>query len=150
MYIKFSKVRDVKTPKRANYTDAGVDFFIPSDFLPTAMQHGDSVLIPSGIKVEVPVGFALIFHNKSGIASKKNLFVGASVCDAGYSGEVHINIINNGPTEQWVHPGDKIIQGILIQVPLIELLEVSEEDLYKDILTTSGRGSGGFGSSGTK
>ena len=73
MYIKFTKVRDVKSPCRANPGDAGIDIYVPSDFKPKQLDHGDSILIPAGIKVEVPIGYALIFHNKSGIAAKKNL-----------------------------------------------------------------------------
>jgi len=148
MYIKFTKTRDVKSPKRANPGDAGCDLYIPSDYPETVLAHGESVLIPSGIKIEVPIGFAFIFFNKSGISVKKNLYVGAAVVDAGYSGEVHINLINNGTLPQTISPGDKIIQGILIPISLAELIEVPEEELYRDIHVAGSRGAGGFGSTG--
>ena len=150
MYIKFAKVRQVKSPARANPGDAGMDFFVPEDFPETILQHGDKVLIPAGIKVEVPIGFAMIFHNKSGVAVKKNLYVGADTIDHGYSGEVHINLINNGKEPQAIGPGDKIIQGILIPVSLVEPMLVLEQDLYTDVHVAGSRGAGGFGSSGTK
>ena len=146
MYIKFSKIRDVKSPKRNFPGDAGIDFFVPNDFEQILLQHGDSVLIPAGIKVEVPIGYALIFHNKSGVASKKNLYVGADTIDHGYSGEVHINLVNNGINSQMIYAGDKIIQGILIPISLAEMVEVAEAQLYQDIHVAGGRGSGGFGS----
>ena len=150
MYIKFAKTRSVKTPARANPGDAGIDFFVPDDFPSTTLEHGDKVLIPAGIKVEVPIGFALIFHNKSGVAVKKNLYVGADTIDHGYSGEVHINLINNGKEPQMIAPGDKIIQGILIPISLVETIEVKEDELYADVHVAGSRGTGGFGSSGTK
>jgi dUTP pyrophosphatase len=150
MYIKFAKTRKVKSPSRANSGDAGIDFFIPEDFPVTTLEHGDKVVIPAGIKVEVPIGYALIFHNKSGIASKKNLYVGADTIDHGYSGEVHINLINNGAEPQTIAPGDKIVQGILLPVILAEAFEVKVEELYQDIHVAGSRGAGGFGSTGTK
>ena len=150
MYIKFAKTRDVKTPARANFGDAGIDFFIPQDFPVTSLAHGESVLIPAGIKVEVPIGFALIFHNKSGVAVKKNLYVGADTVDHGYAGEVHINLVNNGKDPVTIGPGDKIIQGILVPVMLAQTIEVDESNLYEDIHVAGSRGTGGFGSTGSK
>ena len=150
MYIKFAKTRQVKTPARANPGDAGIDFFVPDDFAATTLKHGEKVVIPAGIKVEVPIGYALIFHNKSGIAVKKNLYVGADTIDHGYSGEVHINLINNGEQDQTILPGDKIVQGILIPVMLVETIEVTEDELYDKIHVAGDRGAGGFGSTGVK
>ena len=64
--MKISKIRDVKTPTRANSTDAGIDFFIPNDYEgETEIFPGRSCLIPSGVKVNVPEGFALVAFNKS-------------------------------------------------------------------------------------
>jgi len=96
----------------------------------------------------VPSGWALIFHNKSGIASKLNLDVMACVVDHGYKGEVHLNVINNGTEPVVLKPGMKIVQGILLPVGLHTPIEVySEDEMWKD--TDSNRGSGGFGSTGT-
>lgn len=150
MYLKFAKTGNVKTPSRANFGDAGIDFFIPEDFPATTLEHGDKVVIPARVKVEIPIGYALIFHNKSGVASKKNLYVGADTIDHGYKGEVHINLINNGNDAVAIGPGDKIIQGILIPVVLAQTIEVDESNLYEDIHVAGERGAGGFGSTGTK
>ena len=151
MYAKFAKTRDVKVPQRANSgADAGIDFYVPNDFVKTVLKPGQSVKIPAGIKVEVPAGYALIFFNKSGVAAKRSLIVGACVIDHGYSGEVHINMINVGDQDQTIDPGEKIVQGILIPVVTFEVIEVPEADLYKSIHVAGGRGAGGFGSTGTK
>jgi dUTP pyrophosphatase len=147
--MKILKVREVKTPSRAHSNDAGIDLFIPEDFLSQVLNPGQSVLIPSGIKARVPEGYALIAFNKSGIAAKKNLIVGACVIDESYQGEIHIDIKNVGTMPQVVNPGDKIIQ--LLCVPMnyvpVELVD-NEDELFADML--SNRGDGGFGSTGTK
>jgi len=145
--LLFSKVRDVKTPTRANEFDAGIDFFIPKDFENKAIHHGESVLIPSGIKVNIPHGFALIAHNKSGIAAKKSLDVMASVVDETYQGEIHINVINNGNEDQVLIPDMKIIQFLLLPVNYSIPIEVEIDNLYTEV---SNRSDGGFGSTGDK
>ncbi len=149
-----SKTRDVKVPSRANPgADAGIDFYVPNGWNndeKMVLKPGQSVKIPAGIKIEVPAGYALIFFNKSGVASKRSLIVGACVVDHGYSGEVHINMINVGETDQTIEPGEKIVQGILVPVVTFETLEVPEEELYRDIHVAGSRGAGGFGSTGTK
>lgn len=153
MYIKIAKTRTVKTPARANPGDAGIDFYIPEDFNngeALELKHGEQVLIPAGVKVEVPFGYALIFHNKSGIAAKKNLYVGADTVDHGYKGEVHINLINNGDGVQVIKAGDKIIQGLLVPVVLANPMLVDENELYRDVYVAGERGAGGFGSTGSK
>ena len=63
--MKISKIRDVKTPTRANSTDAGIDFFIPNDYEgETEIFPGRSCLIPSGVKVNVPEGDIAEILNK--------------------------------------------------------------------------------------
>jgi len=145
--MKFAKIREVKTPTRANSTDAGIDFFVPEDQSNIKIFPGDSCLIPSGIKVNVPEGFALVAFNKSGVAVKKQLYAGACVVDCGYQGEVHINLTNVGKEEQYIKPGDKIIQFVLLPLGDPNLFELEEDELYEN---ESSRGDGGFGSTGTK
>jgi len=146
--MKISKIRDVKTPTRANPTDAGIDFFIPNDYEgKTELFPGESCFIPSGVKVNCPEGFALVAFNKSGVAVKKGLHVGACVVDHGYQGEIHINLTNVSAEDQSIAAGDKIVQFVLLPLgdPSVELVE--ENNLYESV---SSRGEGGFGSSGTR
>ena len=145
--MRLAKTRDVKTPTRANSTDAGIDFFIPNTAQPFTIKPGEASLIPSGIKVDVPVNHALVAFNKSGIASKKQLIVGACVVDCGYQGEIYINMQNIGREEQVLLPGDKIVQFALLQLGDPMVTEVKEEELYTDV---SDRGEGALGSTGTK
>jgi|TARA_B110000908_G_C10266193_1_gene464166 dUTP pyrophosphatase len=145
--MRLAKTRDVKTPTRANSTDAGIDFFIPNTAMPLTILPGESALIPSGIKVEVPNNHALVAFNKSGIASKKQLIVGACVVDCGYQGEIYINMQNVGREAQQLQPGDKIVQFALLQLGNPIVTEVKEQELYTSV---SDRGEGALGSSGTK
>jgi dUTP pyrophosphatase len=145
--MKVSRIRDVKLPERANDRDAGIDFFVPNDQEPIFLQHGESALIPSGIKANVPSGYMLAAHNKSGIGSKMNLDRLAEVVDETYQGEIHINVINNGREVQTIKPGMKILQFILIPVNYSRVEEVPIEELYEEITT---RGEGGFGSTDNK
>lgn len=145
--LKFTKTKDVKNPIRAHETDAGIDFFVPNDFEDVELKPGEDVLINSGIKVIVPKGYALIFKEKSGVATKKKLTVGASVVDSDYRGVVHLHLFNNGTVNQTISAGDKIVQGIVVPVSLCDLEEVSEDEYSKD---ETARGEGGFGSSGVK
>ena len=145
--MKFSKTRDVKSPNRANSTDAGIDFFVPNDAEAVKVFPGENALIPSGIKVDVPEGFALIAFNKSGISTKKELQVGACVVDCGYQGEMFIHLFNYGNSIATLSPGDKIVQFVLLPLGNPYLQEVPEAVLHKAVST---RGEGGFGSSGEK
>lgn len=146
--MKISKIRDVKTPVRGTPLSAGIDFFVPNDF---PGEHfilpGDAVNIPSGIKVRVPHGFALIFKNKSGVAVKKGLQAGACVVDEDYQGEVHLHVRNVSSDVQSVKPGEKLVQALLVPVEYCDVEVVEPEDLYDEVTE---RGEGGFGSTGTK
>ena len=147
--MKFLKIRDVKSPNRGTPQSAGIDLYVPEDFTSSSLQPGQSILIPSGLKVNVPVNHVLVAFNKSGVATKKNLQVGACVIDEDYQGEIHIHLINVGCDSTSIDPGDKIIQLVLLPT-VYESVEITEteESLWKGKLTE--RGEGGFGSTGNK
>lgn len=173
--LKYCKVRKVKDPTRGTAVAAGIDFYIPSDidvddftskcevtksypnyrlndeyFIDAIdLRPGESVMIPSGIKMKVPSGYALVMMNKSGIGAKKQLDVLACVIDQDYEGEVHLNLINVGCNTQTINAGDKIVQGVVLPINYCMTEEVaSATELYSD--SNSERGEGGFGSTGTK
>lgn len=145
--LRISKIRDVKTPARGNAVAAGIDFFVPNDASSHTLLPGQNALIPSGIKMEVPQGFALIAFNKSGIAAKKGLQVGACVIDEDYQGEVHLDMHNISDKTVTIEPGDKIVQFLLIKVDNCSVEEVPAEELHT---VATERGAGGFGSTGVK
>lgn len=143
--LKFTKIRNVKSPTRGTAKSAGIDFFVPESFPNTTLGFGQQVIIPSGIKVKVPEDCALIAFNKSGIATKNQLQVGACVVDEDYQGEVHINVYNRGVESVTITPGMKLTQFILMPVEYCSIVEVEDEgELYCGVVTQ--RGDGGFGS----
>jgi dUTP pyrophosphatase len=141
--MKIQKLRDVKTPNRGTSVSAGIDFYVPEDFDTTTLKPGESVLIPSGIKALVPRGYALIAFNKSGVAVKQGLSVGACVVDEDYEGEIHLHMINTSDKDQVIATGQKLVQFALIPVSYFDVEEV-------EVLPSRNteRGAGGFGSTG--
>jgi len=84
----------------------------------TVLPFGSSI-IPTGLKIEVPKGYMLEIKNKSGIASKRGLIVGACVVDRGYTGEIFVNLHNITHRNQTLHEGDKMAQAVLSPNPAI-------------------------------
>ena len=147
--LLFYKKRSVKSPVKGNHTDAGIDFFIPDDYNNGAefsiLPH-NNLVIPSGIVLAVPIGWSLVFMNKSSVGSK-GILVGACVVDAGYPDEVHISLVNNSEDEVWFKPGQKIVQGLILPVPDTNVVETPHTDVDRLNEIASTR-TGGFGSTG--
>lgn len=158
--LEFSKVRDVKSPERGTARSAGIDFFVPNDFFPTELRPHEDLLIPTGIRVNIPEGFMLLGADKSGVSTsiqavidagrkpKKDAFdsptvIGAKIIDEDFQGELHIHIINLGNHPIMIRRGMKIAQFILVPVDYCELIEVPDDTLFPEV---SERGSGCFGS----
>jgi dUTP pyrophosphatase len=145
--LNISLVRDVKPPSRGTPGSAGIDFFIPNDYPESlcVLAPGERCFIPSGVKANVPGGYALIAFNKSGIALKKQLLVGACVVDSDYQGEIHLHLVNTSNKPAEIFPGEKLLQFCLVPVDHGTINLVEEEDLFNEYST---RGGGGFGSTG--
>lgn len=146
--LQFARTRDVKSPVRGTGLSAGIDFFVPADFPVIKLRPHDDVLIPLGLKLVIPRGHALVFMNKSGVATKKHLQVGACVIDEDYQGEPHAHLTNIGPTPIDIYPGEKIVQGLVLKVNYCEPYEVMRPDELRWVSTE--RGEGGFGSTNDK
>jgi len=155
MYLKVYKIRPAaKLPVRVHQLDAGMDlFYCPDNKSREAVNPEgfpiwprESKLIPTGIKIEIPYGYMLEIKNKSGIAYKRQLLTGACVVDPGYDGEIYVNLHNIGINSQYIQPGDKIAQAVLIPIVHCGIEEVKHDNINKE----SARGSGGFGSTGDK
>lgn len=142
--MKIQLTRDVKAPSRGTPLSAGLDFYVPNDFESVVLQKGESALISSGVKVHVPSGRALVAFNKSGVATKLGLMVGACVVDEDYEGEIHLHVINATDGDVTIKPGMKLVQFLLLQVDYVTPQVV--DFLYP---RNTERGAGGFGSTGT-
>tara|TARA_R110000824_G_scaffold8737_3_gene39536 strand:- start:677 stop:1147 length:471 start_codon:yes stop_codon:yes gene_type:complete len=156
MNLKVYRLRpDAKLPTRAHQSDAGVDiYYCPKGTRARiireegfAIEPRQSVLMPTGLKAEIPYGYMMEIKNKSGIAFKRQLVVGACVIDPGYDGEIYVNLHNLGLKTQYLRPGDKIAQAVM--VPIIHC-SIQEVETDKILNLHSPRGEGGFGSTGNR
>lgn len=139
---------DAKLPVRAHKADAGMDFFFcPGEPTVMGIEPGQSVLLPTGIKMEVPEGYMLQIMNKSGIASKRSLVTGACVVDEGYTGEIFVNLHNIGSETNFVESGQKVAQGVFVKIDKPQIWEIKEDNIYGQ---STSRGSGALGSTGDK
>ena len=155
MMIDYFKIREsAKDPVRANPSDAGLDiFWCPEDNsnLIQEIKPLESVVLQTGLKFGVPHGFMLEVKNRSSMAAKKQLVVGACVIDPGYDGEVFVNLHNVGTETQVISPGDKIAQVILFPVIHFKAFEKQEDDLYGYYpIAMSDRKDGALGSTDKK
>ena len=104
-----------------------------------------SALVPTGLFIELPEGFEAQVRPRSGLALKRCVTVlnTPGTIDAGYRGEVGVILINHGDTPFAIERGDRIAQMVIQELPKVRLVAV-------DALSDSERGTGGFGSTGTK
>ncbi len=139
-------------PTRANPSDAGLDLrWTPTEASETVMtiSPGESVLMPTGCKFAIPHGYMMEIKNKSGIAHKRQLLVGACVVDSGYEGEVFVNLHNIGEEPQYIEPGDKLAQAVVVPVVHARFVATSNPDIYGWYpITMSNRLDGALGSTG--
>lgn len=125
-------------PERAHDTDAGMDVFTPIDCIVPA---GEAILIPLNIKFEFKNAAAIV-KEKSSVATKKRLSVGACLIDENYRGIVHVHLFNHQNINVSFKRGDKIAQLIVVPVWTGQPNKVESVDMNTD------RGEGGFGSTG--
>ena len=148
MIVEYAAIREnVVHPKRANPSDAGLDvFFNPEDGETAVLYPGENAVLGTGLKFGIPHGYMLQAMNRSSVAAKRCLVVGAHCIDSGYDGEVFIDLHNIGVKSQELQPGDKIAQLVMVPVVAFRPMEADEEELYEESITISDRGDGALGS----
>ena len=123
---------------------AGADLYACIDSEVTVNPH-QTVVIPTGVALELPVGYAGLIYARSGLATKKGLApankVGVVDCD--YRGEVKVALHNHSEIPQTVAVGERVAQLVITPYITAEFIAVDE-------LSTTVRGAGGFGSTGSK
>ena len=137
MGIKVVLEEGARLPKRAHKEDAGLDFFTPKN---VCIEGKSSVVVDTGVRIEIPVGWVGFVKSKSGLMVKADLVTDGTV-DAGYTGTVAIKLFNHGSEAVNFNAGDKIAQMVIVPCLLGDAEEVGE-------LTETERGNGGFGSTG--
>lgn len=125
-------------PTRAHDTDAGLDLYATEDILVPCF--GSSVIIDTGVHVQLPPNTAGMLKSKSGLNVKHGI-TSEGVIDVGYTGSIVVKLYNHSDTAYIVHRGDKISQLVIVPVviPPIKVVDRLEE---------TERGNGGFGSTG--
>ena len=150
MLLEYYRVRaSAHPPTRANPSDAGLDvYFNPENATKKInIEPGQSAVLPTGLKFGIPHGYMLEVKNRSSMAAKRGLVVGACVIDSGYDGEVFINLHNVGAVPQVLSPQAKIAQVVMVPVVHFRAVETSQDNLYDWYpITISDRGDGALGS----
>src|SRR5436190_7816643 len=135
--------RDLGVPAYARPGDAGADLVAREDVALAA--GGGRALIPTGVAVAIPVGWAGFVLPRSGLALRHGVTClnTPGLIDAGYRDEIKVLLVNTDPTEAYtVQRGDRIAQLVVQAVEHCAFVVVDE-------LPDSSRGLGGFGSTGT-
>ena len=131
---------NAKLPTRANPQDAGYDLYSAQDVIIPA--HG-RCLVKTNIAVKIPDGHYGRVAPRSSLAVKHSIDVAAGVVDRGYRGDVGVALVNHSAHDYLVETGDRIAQLIIEKCASVDVVSV-------DSLNDTARGSGGFGSTGTK
>ena len=129
-------------PAKAHPDDAAWDLRARVDM---ELPSGRSVAVPAGFKMELPPGFEAQIRPRSGLALKHDIMLTNSpgTIDAGFRGEVAVIMYNGGREPFPIRRGDRIAQMVICALPEVTLTAAAE-------LSASGRGEGGFGSTGRR
>lgn len=127
-------------PRKAHHDDAAFDLRAREN---VELVVGRSMIVPTGLFIELPVGFEAQVRPRSGLAIKHDLTLTNSpgTIDAGYRGEVGIIMYNHGSETFSIKRGERIAQMVICELPEVEMIAADE-------LSETKRGGGGFGSTG--
>lgn len=132
---------ELPLPRYAKGGDAGADIYTRIDF---TLAPGERALVPTGISIALPDGYVALVHPRSGLAIKHGITMvnAPGTVDAAFRGELQCIMINHDRNETAIFKrGDRIAQLVFQKVERAEFIEVES-------LPGSGRGDGGFGSTG--
>lgn len=141
--VRIEVMRDDATltlPGYARDGDAGLDLAAAE---PASLPPGGRALVPTGLRVAIPAGYAGLVLPRSGLALRAGVTVlnAPGLIDSGYRGEVGVLLVNHGAEPVTIARGERIAQLVIQPVARATLVEV-------DALGESARGTGGFGSTG--
>lgn len=143
MHIKIQTIDGATVPAYAHEGDAACDLRAACDCY---IEPGEWHVVPSGVQVAIPDGYAAFVLPRSGLATKQGLTLVNSpgLIDSGYRGEVGVPLFNvNRTVGRRIRKGDRIAQLMFVPFARAEFEQVDELD-------DTQRGTGGFGSSGVK
>lgn len=133
---------DLPRPQYMSEHAAGLDLYASNDE-PITIAPGEIKLVPTGLYVEIPVGYEGQVRARSGLALRHGLMLpnAPGTIDADYRGELQVVLANCGPGPYTIERGMRFAQFVISPVAHVDVVEVDE-------LATSARGDGGFGHTG--
>ena len=140
--IEVKSIRpNAKIPTRGSAEAAGWDLYATHGGI---IKPGETVPFETGLAMAIPHGWCGLIYARSGLSIKKGLAPAnkVGVIDSDYRGEIIVALHNHGYDPHYINAGDRIAQMIFAPVPEVEWFEVNN-------LSSTERGEGGFGSSGT-
>ena len=143
--IQIKKIsNEVLTPKYETLGSSGMDLAAHIEQNIT-INSGDIALVPTGFSLSIPQGYEVQIRPRSGLAAKKGITVlnTPGTIDSDYRGEVKVILINLSKKKFIIKNGERIAQMVVCPVEQVSLEEVKE-------LSETNRGTGGFGSTGSK
>lgn len=145
MKVKIVNKSQFSLPAYATQASAGMDLM--ADIAePLTLSPLERVMVPTGLYIELPVGYEAQVRPRSGLAAKHGISVlnAPGTVDADYRGEIKVILVNLSNQVFTINPGERIAQMVVAKHERVEWVEVARvEDLEE-----SGRGAGGFGSTG--
>jgi dUTP pyrophosphatase len=136
---------DAAIPSYARSGDAGADLTARTAVV--LPRGGGRALVPTGVTVAIPTGYAGLVLPRSGLALRHGVTClnSPGLIDSGYRGELQVLLVNHDPERDYpIEQGDRIAQLVIVRVEEADFVTVAREDLGD-----AERGSGGFGHTGT-
>ena len=132
-------------PSYGSQFAAGADLYACTNGETVTFLPGETKLIKTGLAMEIPEGYAGLIYARSGIANKRGLAPSnkVGVVDSDYRGEIMVALYNQSSVEQVVEQGERVAQMVITPFLKVDYQEVQELD-------STDRGTGGFGSTGSK
>lgn len=143
--VSVKKLRDTAViPTYGSEYAAGADLYACIDEI-VEFEPDETKMVPTGIAMEIPAGYAGLIYARSGLATRKGLAPAnkVGVVDADYRGEIMVSLHNHSTEKQAIEPNERIAQLVITPYLTAHFEEKSE-------LSDTVRGTGGFGSTGSK
>ena len=143
--MRFRRVRPgAVAPAYMTAGAAGMDLASAAD-APVTLGPGQRAAVPTGLVLEIPEGYEGQVRPRSGLARKHGVTLANApgTIDSDYRGEVVVLLVNLGQEAHVIAPGDRIAQLVIAPVTRVDLVEAEADDL-----SSTDRGSGGFGHTG--
>lgn len=140
--VKLKQLREnAKMPFYGSEMAAGADICACGESI--VLGPGDRWVVPTGLAIELPVGYEAQIRPRSGLAAKKGLTVlnAPGTIDADYRGEIGVILINLGDEPVVIEDGDRIAQMVIAEAPQVKFL-------WAESMSETERGENGYGSTG--